>query len=220
MRRVWRVGAALVGAFTAFMVLVHLPAVQRAMGWRNARGEVICPVGFSTARSPLAARLALAPPRVAPPGPRPALGFALDTMTRAELDAWAAQHGVSCTARRGGARLECLDVPARAIGEASGIAATTWFDFDPGDRLIAVRASRRADDAAPVAAAFRATERALADEVGAPVATSGDGTVAALSAGAFRQAMVEHRRDGYRAVIRATNLGDGYVLTESYVATR
>ncbi len=218
MRRAIQIGAALVGAFAAFMVLVHLPAVQRVMGWRNERGEVICPVGFAAPRTSLASLMTAPPPRAVPSGPRPALGFALDAMTRGQVDAWAAQHDLRCTERRGGAQLECLDVPARALGDRDGLAATAWFEFDRGGALTAVRASRRTDDAAPVAAAFRTTERALTAEVGAPSASSGD--AATLTAGAFHQAMVEHRGHGYRAVVRATNLGDGYVLTESYVATR
>ena len=218
MRRALKVIAALAGAFTAFMVLVHLPAVQRMMGWRNERGEVICPVGFATPRTSLASLMTAPPPRVAPTGPRPALGFALDAMTRGEVDAWAMQHELRCTERRDGAQLECLDVPARALGDRDGLAATAWFEFDGRGDLVAVRTSRRTSDAAPVAAAFRTTERALATNVGAPVAQTGD--AATLTAGAFQQAMVEHRGPGYRAVVRATNLGDGYVLTESYVATR
>lgn len=217
MRRALKVIAALAGAFTAFMVLVHLPAVQRVMGWRDARGNVICPVGFATPRTSLASLLT-APPRRAAPGPRPALGFALDAMTRGEVDAWATQYDLRCTARRDGAQLECVDVPARALGDRDGLTATAWFEFDGRGDLIAVRASRRTSDAAPVAAAFRTTEHELSTEVGAPVARSGD--AATLTAGAFQQAMVEHRGPGYRAVVRATNLGDGYVLTESYVASR
>ncbi len=39
-----------------------------------------------------------------------------------------------------------------------------------------------------------------------------------LASGAFRQATRDYRFADYRALVRATNLGDGYVLTESYTA--
>ena len=32
----------------------------------------------------------------------------------------------------------------------------------------------------------------------------------------LRQAMVEYKLADYHAVLRATNMGDGYVLTEEY----
>ena len=39
-----------------------------------------------------------------------------------------------------------------------------------------------------------------------------------LAKGAFQQATIEHELADYRAQIRATNMGNGYILTESYAA--
>lgn len=212
------------GALTGAVVLVHLPPVQRAMGWRNAQGEVICPVGFNKERASLRTTIArsvrTAQPSTLPvAGARPALGFALDVTTRADVIAWASRHGVLCSELRHRATLECPAVPAPALGGSGLDATTAWFELTPNGTLIGVKTSRRTDTVAPVAATFRATAAALSATTGAPTVALGDASDAGLSRGTFQQASVEYRYRGYRAVVRATNMGDGFVLTESYAST-
>lgn len=191
------------GLFTAFMFLVHLPSVQVAMGWTKPDGTGACPFGHGNPM--VAAR---------PPGPtQTALGFELGAMTSRDVAAWARQHGIRCTTRR--AAIECPGVPAGAFSQGldSGT-GTLWFELEASDTVIGIKSSRRSQHHARVAETFTAIERSLTSERGQPYAASGatDG----LSSGLFHQATREFRADGYRALIRATNMGDGYLLTERY----
>ncbi|MDQ3366120.1 MAG: hypothetical protein M3680_11905 [Myxococcota bacterium] len=216
-RILWWTGGAL-GLFVAVSALVHLPAVQYAMGWTNPDGTGACPFGDG------AARVASDAPTVPRSGPvartRPALGFTLGTTTRAQLASWATQHAVTCTPRRGGTLIECGDVPAALLadhGAALG-GTTAWFELDDRGVLTTVKMLRRATGADPIARAFAATELALTTRAGAPAITDGSAAPEVLASGAFRQATRDYRFADYRALVRATNLGDGYVLTESYTA--
>lgn len=193
--------------FAAFTMLVHLPAVQYAFGWTNPDGTGACPFGHDAPR--------VAKARAADAPVHQALGFALGATTRADVEAWARASGVSCTQRRGS--LECRDVPGTLLS-AHGArlpGSTVWFEL-VGDSLLGIRTARRAVERTPVAAAFAATEVALSRSVGPAVVATG--TVDELGAGVFRQATREFRTDGYRALVRVTNMGDGYLLTESYAA--
>ncbi len=55
-------------------------------------------------------------------------------------------------------------------------------------------------------------------ESAATGARDGDASAANLTAATLRQAMIEYRFKDYQAVVRATNLGDGFVLTEEYAS--
>lgn len=194
--------------FCAFTMLVHLPVVQAAMGWRRADGTGACPFGYDAPRIARAATLDATT--------HPALGFALGATTRADLEAWARDHRVACKPRRG--QLECLDVPAELVAaHGAQLAGTTvWFELDPSGRLAGVKSARRTTDASSVGRAFTATEKTLGQRAGAPVVATG--TPDELPRGAFRQATREYRTPQYRALVRATNMGDAYLLTESYSA--
>lgn len=112
--------------------------------------------------------------------------------------------------------IECENVPARLVpGELA--ATTLWFRFS-GLALTSIQTVRRSADAARVASAFDASRQALGAAIGTPTVTGGTASAEALSLGALQQAVVEYHRPGYRAVVRATNLGDGFVLTESFAA--
>ncbi|MEJ7601382.1 MAG: hypothetical protein WKG01_25995 [Kofleriaceae bacterium] len=191
MRRVLLAGAGVLG----LAVAIHVPGMWTALG-ADAK-SAFCPFGA-------APRLAT---RSAPTTPRPALGFTLDVTTRSEIDAWAQARGVTCQARRGGGVLECEQRAALAT-------TTLWFRF-AGTTLAGIQTSRRTT-ADGVATAFAETEAALTTVLGDPSRRQGDPAASALARGALRQAMVEYRAPAYRAVVRATNMGDGFVLTESY----
>lgn len=106
---------------------------------------------------------------------------------------------------------------ARALGGDGLDATTAWFELDGGNTLRGIKTARRAATAQPVVDDFVATRSHLSDRAGAPMIATGD--PATITEGAFQQAVVEYRHRGYRAVVRATNMGDGYLLTESYAAT-
>lgn len=214
--RRWALLAAgsLVG-FTAIAGAMHIPSVQHAMGWVDASGEPVCPFGHGAA-GPRAPRVV--DTSLPPAGSRPALGFALDTTTRADLDVWAADHGVTCTAKpRDPNVVSCAAVPAAALG--SNLDATTaWFEFGAAGTLASIKTTRRADTSAPVTSEYRATTAVVSAHAGTPTRVD-DAHLAILDRGAFHQAVAEYKFRDYRAVIRATNMGDGFLLTEQYASS-
>ena len=93
---------------------------------------------------------------------------------------------------------------------------TTWFELDDTGAVTTIKIARRTPHPSQVASAFTATESTLRHRTGAPTTVAGDPSN--LAGGAFRQAVVEHVFADYRAQVRATNMGDSYLLTESYAA--
>jgi hypothetical protein len=208
MRRAFLWLGGLVAVLTAITIVIHVPAVQRRLG--------PCPFGYDQPSVGVGQTA-----RTGPRAPaRPALGFTLAATTRDELLAWASANGIRCTPRHGQRTLECLDVPSQLLAQhgAQLPGTTTWFELDARATLTAIKTVRRTPDAAAVASAFTATETSLRAHTGEPTAADGSADPAELSLGAFRQAMTEHEFADYRAQIRATNMGDGYILTESYAA--
>lgn len=181
------------GVAAAALVLLHVPLVARSLGG--------CPFGYD---KPIATAVHGAP--------QPALGFALDATTGAQIRAWATAHAIACTPHRGA--LECAQVPASLLGEAGLATTSAWFALDGSDTLRAIHTVRRTRDPQVVAAAFDAAEMGATRALGTPVVTAGDPTT--LADGALRQAMAEHRTPHLSITLRATNMGDGYALTESY----
>lgn len=216
-RKLVRWGGAAVAAFLLVSLVVHLPIVQHAMGWTNRDGAGACPFGNGSTRvaaapSPLRTGTAA--------WSRPALGFKLAATTRDELLAWAHEHGIACTATRGGTQLECADVPAVLLADHGGDlpSTSTWFELDDRGVLYAIRTLRRTEDVTRLARAFAATTAALTARAGTATRSAGSSAPATLASGAFQQASREYDFRDYRAVIRATNMGDGFVLTESYTS--
>lgn len=215
-RRLVKYGGAAVVLFIAFTVVVHIPAVQYAMGWTHPDGTGACPFGYDKqlVQGTDPARVVARSPGLV------VLGFQLTTTTREAIHGWARTHAVACDAQRAERLLECRDVPATALDPngASLAGATLWFEFDQSGILTTLKTLRRTSAAAAVATAFEATDAALRARVGPPTAVTGSADPAELSRGAFRQAMVAFASGEYRAVVRATNMGNGYVLTENYKA--
>ena len=77
-------------------------------------------------------------------------------------------------------------------------------------------AVRRDASAGVISAAFRAVTGDLANEAGPAATVEGDPSAARLSSGLLQQASAEYRFRDYYALARATNMGDGFVLTEEY----
>jgi hypothetical protein len=187
------VGALALGLFA--VTAVH------ALG-RHAGGG--CPFGFAR---PTAHAAALRGATVA--RTRPALGLALDRTTAAELAQWAKDRGVACAPHHGA--IACSHVPDSTLELTS-----VEFRLAADGTLDAIRVVRRQPDPRAVAAAFSAIDRALTTASGP--AWARQGTLDTLAAAPLRQASVEYRFTDYRAVIRATNLGDGFVLSEDYAS--
>jgi hypothetical protein len=142
---------------------------------------------------------------------RPALGFALESTTLAEVRGWAREHGVFCEVLRDGALLLCGRVPESALSIAPdhGAYDELAFGFRARDgRLVNVTALRTglgADEAAARVAGIAASlERAL----GAP-----------SSRMAGNPALVLYRRSDYLAEVSALSLsGRGHALREHYMS--
>jgi hypothetical protein len=148
---------------------------------------------------------------------RPALAFDLGKTKRDDIAAWADRHGVTCRDKHHDTLVECLDVPAAALADGGGLAATgLWLTLDADGTLASIQVTRRTAAASTIVDAFTATGAGLAATLGAPTARTGDADARSLASGALRQASVEYRAPGYRAQLRETNMGDGYLLTESY----
>ena len=217
----WAVGT--FATATVLMTVAHLPPVNGWIGWTHHTGSGTCPFGYG--KQETTARRASKPHDGAAAHARPALGFSLGETTRADLIAWAGAHGVWCMPSRGATELACSSAPLAASVASVPIdtqrpagalpARSLWFDLD-GDVLDGIHTVRRASASAPVASAFTAMTGTLTAEAGAPARTSG--SPADLDKGAFQQAVAEYRFRDYAATLRATNMGDGFVLTESYAA--
>jgi len=190
------------GAVVGLGVVVHLPPVARMFAHDGSGG---CPFGYGAA------------PRTAShhDGPsarsRPALGLALGKARADDVERWASDRGATCATQHGGALVEC-----NAIADGALPVTTAWFRFDVDGALASVQTTRHAVAAAPVADVLASTQRELTEALGAPAVRSGD--VASIGEGALRQASIEYRFADYRAVVRATNMRGGFLLTESYEA--
>jgi len=219
-RRLWRWGGGVLGVAVVAMIAIHLPLVRRALAARGQTGGALCPFGYgdATAASRAAQHAHVAALRgAAPAHARPALGFALDVTTTADLERWARDRGAACETKHGGTLVECAQVPAASVPGAGDLGLTrVWFELGSRGTLASIKTVRRDRAVAPVASAFAAIEGALTDQAGAPAHADGSAAPDALGNGTLRQAMVEYRFTDYRAVVRATNMGDGFVLTEEY----
>lgn len=210
----------LLGAALLAMAVMHVPPVRGWLARNGHHGGGLCPLGYSAASAERPerriARHAAARGELPARG-RPALGFALDATTAPELQRWASGHGVACEARRGGAAVECSNVPGRLVPGAADLAFTSvLFEFGARGTLEEIHAVRRDGDVGAVASAFAATERTVTAGAGAPARRDGSAAPEVLANGALRQASIEYRFTDYRATLRATNMGDGFVLTEEY----
>jgi hypothetical protein len=205
MKRVTRWSLGSLVAATVLVAVAHLPPVAGWLGW-SRHGGGSCPFGYGKPT------VATARPQRVTPGPL-ALGFQLGTATRHDIEAWADANAVSCRDQRG--ELSCSDAPGALIG---GIDAhTLWFAFAADDTLAQIRTVRPVDSASALSAEFKRATAVAEKVAGAPTQITGDADPAVLALGALRHASAEFDGDGFRAVVRATNLGaHGYVLTESY----
>jgi hypothetical protein len=201
----WAIGALV--ALVALTAFAHTSYGLRAIAW--VTGSDGCPFGGGDAAltasaseqlrvSKLARGNARAPARAA-------LGFALDADRRADVHAWAARHGITCTADRSGAGLRCVDVPGEALPAPLPIRGVVAFGFDAGDRLVSVQhqsASRTAiADVADVARTAMTGLAATGDELGAPRFV-------------HRRASIAYA--DYRADVLASNLGKRWSVIQTY----
>jgi hypothetical protein len=214
-------------AFTAFMGFAHTRAGRPLLALMGHGGHGAtkggCPLGFDKGATPqqraaARARFAADHHGEGRAAARPALGFRLDETTRADVTAWAESHGVTCRKPRSGADLDCADLSEALLPDAARGAGVQnlWLTFGAADTLVSVMAVRRDASAGVISDTFRAVTGELAHDAGPAAAVEGDPSPARLSSGLLQQASAEYRFRDYYALARATNMGNGFVLTEEY----
>jgi hypothetical protein len=209
-RRITSWAGGVLGALFALAVVIHVPPMRGWLARHGHHGGGVCPFGYGQQQP----RVARTSPDVAD---RPALAFELGKTNRDDIAAWADGHGVTCHDKHHDTLVECLDVPAPALGDSNALPASgLWLALGADGTLRSIQVTRRTVTATTIADAFTATGGGLAATLGAPSERSGDADARTLASGALRQASVEFRAPGYRARLRETNMGDGYLLTESY----
>ncbi len=216
--------ASVLAALTLVAGALHTKAARPLL----ARLGVKCPIKGSAADVE-AARLksARAQRGTEAAASRPALGFALDTMTLADVKAWAEKKSVSCEEIRKNSFLRCSDVPQSALvalggGAGSQPISQLDFGFSPGNQhLVNISAWRNGMSAADAAAQMNAVVASMKAELGAPSTEAGSRTAAYLAAGPMHTAVVEYRFSDYSADVSATNIpGRGLLLREHYMSAR
>ncbi|WP_434391223.1 hypothetical protein [Melittangium boletus] len=211
---------------TALMGFAHTPPGRPLLNWMGLSMKGAgCPLGYdaqASVQSKEAARrgFAAAHRGAEPARVRPALGFLLEGTTRAQVLAWADEHGVRCTTPRTGADLDCEQVPATLLplpGRQVAV-GNLWLHFGAGDTLVSVIALSRSSEAAALLASYVAVNEALTQQAGPPTRRDAQQDADWLSGGLLRQTSTEYRFQDFYALARATNMGDGFLLTEEYRA--
>jgi len=152
---------------------------------------------------------------------RPALGFALDRMTLADVKAWAESQHVNCEDVRGGL-LRCTDVPVVALGGSGPLINRLDFGFTLADqRLVNLSAWRNGLTSVAAAAQMDAVVASMRERVGAPSHEEGRRSAQYLAAGPLHTTLVQYRFKDYIADVSATNIpGRGLSLREHYMSAR
>lgn len=228
-RRLARVGAG-VGAgalvLTGLVGVLHLPFAAPLL--RMIRIGAVCPLTRGTPeqidRAHAIGGAAIRASATASAPARPALGFTLDRSTRADLDAWATRHGLSCSSIGGNANLRrCTDVPASALGEPDslGVIEEVAFELRSTGELVNVETLRRGLTEAQAAMVTADRERTAASTLGEPANVGGEATAAHLGHGYLSSFVAEHVFTDYRATVSATNMGKtGVMVREQYLSAR
>lgn len=152
---------------------------------------------------------------------RPALGFALDRVTLAEVKAWAEQKRVSCEDVRAGL-VRCTDVPLAALGGSGPIINRLDLGFSLAEqRLVNLSAWRNGLTSTVAVAQLDAVVASMNAQVGLPSHEAGTRSAQYLAAGPLHTAVVQYRFKDYLADVSATNIpGRGLSLREHYMSAR
>ena len=228
-----RVGGGLL-LLTAAVGLLHTPWARPLLARVGG-----CPVARVSAAQADALRLrgmarTLVGSRPAPR--RPALGFALDRATAADVGAWGASAGVACKPKRVGLlTLHCAGVPrallpaqdrpadrpaARPAGAVSAELPATIedlaFTFDQAGRLVSVDAFTRRLPAAQARAAYAASTADLGAALGPPTDEAGPAVPESLAL--FAGARRRYRFRDYAAILSLSRLPGGLAVREQYLS--
>jgi hypothetical protein len=154
---------------------------------------------------------------------RRALGFQLDRSRKADFQAWASTHAISCAGIARNDNLQkCTNLPPAAVGEADALGPLeeVTFEFKASGELVNVQTLRR--HLTPVQAALTVgqLEQVAGAALGPPSTVGGEPTVAHLSRGLLATYVAVHLFKDYRATVSATNLAPtGLMVREEYLST-
>jgi hypothetical protein len=154
---------------------------------------------------------------------RPALVFALDSTTLADVHSWAAREHVDCDDLRAGL-VTCTDVGAHAVGrdDGAGKIDELALGFDAHGHLVNVTTLRSGLDPDAAARAGGGIVSSLEASLGAPAKKAGDFVTAHLAQpGAASLATRSYRYDDYVADVTAIRVpSSGLALREHYMSAR
>ncbi len=210
--------ASSLAALTAAIGLLHTPLGRPLL----ARLGVGCPVQASpedAERARLESARATQGTTASPA--RPALGFVLDKMTLADVEAWADRNHVDCDEQRSGTLLDCKDVPESALSGRIGSPINELeLAFSPRTkRLVNIATTQYDLSSSSAAEQMTAVVAGLEDQLGKPTHETGRPSSAYLAAAPMRIALVRYRFTNYQADVSATNFpGHGMVLREHYMS--
>jgi hypothetical protein len=218
-RTLAKVAGGLAGATLAIGAL-HMPFARGLMmriGGCPFAGAKMTPAQLDHAR-----HMALAGRRGTTDAPaRPALVFALDSTTLADVHSWAARERVDCDDVRAGL-VTCTDVVARAVGrdDGAGTIDELALGFDAHGHLVNVTTLRSGLEPDAAARAGGGIVSSLEASLGAPDRKAGDFVTAHLAqAGAASLATRSYRYGDYVADVTAVRVPrSGLALREHYMS--
>jgi len=154
---------------------------------------------------------------------RPALGFNLDTATRADVKTWARARGVTCEEKQEGAELECRNVAATVLPESRSSNETylqVTFGFHPNGHLQQVTTLTSRLSATEGSEQYSRSASALVSQLGTPMTGDPETSSAHLSSRPYATATVSYRYADYFATITAMSVPSGVVVREQYLSAR
>ena len=221
-RKVLRIALGTLAAAAAVMALLHMPFARRILmrvgGCPMANGaspQKIEEARMDSVRKTRGTTLSPA---------RPALGFALEGTTISELRAWASSHGITCKEKRESTLIQCVDVPASALGESFGEGTISELSLSlrPSTmRVVNITAVRFGLSAADASSTMASITGRLKQRLGEPTTAEGDPSTQYLAAGDYHTAVVDYRFSDYMATVSVTRIPErGVLLREHYISAR
>lgn len=219
LRKVLIVAPLAVLTLAGFIGVLHMPFARPLAQPLLGLLGMSCPVRATPEEVEAARRVSARAARGSRPSPsRPALGFALDRMTRSDVDQWAKANQIACSEQQKGTVLRCTSVPAKALGQRGDAIDDVSFAFEPKNMTLVTVTTLR-NQLNPTTAAIAWNQ--IAGEL---KATLGEGRLVGtpsaqyLAAGHLRTALVEYRFSDYIANVSATNLGERVAVREHYMS--
>jgi hypothetical protein len=153
---------------------------------------------------------------------RPALGFVFEQTTIAEVETWAAKHGVACETINGTETLRaCSQVPAIALGQPEwfGPVDEVSFAFHANRTLSIVTTMRRKLEMARANSITAELSKRLGATLGAPSVRGGENNPAHFSKGPLQAYKEEWSFGNYGAQVSEVRLANvGLMVREHYLS--